>query len=610
MFTQMTADAGIKKHGQVAVDALIKEFAQLHEKKVFEGLHPERLTTEEKKNSLPSINLIKEKRDGKIKGRSVADGRKQHKIFSKEEITSPTVSTDALLMTLIIDAMEEREVGTADVPGAYLQADMEDYVILKMTGRSVDALCETDKAYKEFVATERGKRVIYLRLKKALYGCIKSAMLWYNLFTENLSDMGFNINPYDTCVANKVINGKQCTIVWYVDDLKVSHVEREVVLNVLQSIEERFSGELTINTGRKHVYLGMDITFTGERTVQIKMKDYLVEAIDAFTDDINKNASTPAKKDLFAVDEESPRLDKKRDELFKHIVAKLLYVSKRSRLDIQLAIGFLCTRVSCATVEDWEKLKRTLQYLRGTLDDFLTLGADNLEFIQCWIDASFAVHSDMKSHTGGVVSLGRGSVMSLSSKQKLNTNSTTESELVGCADGTRKQAIYGSLFLKAQGYIVKPVVYQDNESAIRLERNGRRSCSQKTRHIDIRYFYLKDLVERGVIEIEYCPTEAMIADFFTKPLQGALFNRLKEVIMGKVSIREFIDSLATKERVGDNVAADRNKKVTVETHRLKKFATYADCVRCSSQQTKVTLKGKDTLGKDTLKKKDLNKVQI
>ena len=78
----------------------------------------------------------------------------------------------------------------------------------------------------------------------------------------------------------------------------------------------------------------------------------------------------------------------------------------------------------------------------------MTLGADDLEFIQCRIDASFAVHYDLKSHTGAVVSLGRGSVMSLSGKQKLNTNSTTESELVGCVDGTRKQAVYGSLFLK------------------------------------------------------------------------------------------------------------------------------------------------------------------
>ena len=357
MFTQMTADAGIKKHGQAVVDALIEEFAQLHDQKVFEGLHTESLTPDEKRDSLPSINLIKEKRDGKIKGRSVADRRKQHNMFPKEEITSPTVSTDALLMTLVIDAMEGREVGTADVPGAYLQADMEDYVILKMTGRSVDALCATGDYYVDFVTMEKGRKVVYLRLKKALYGCIKSAMLWYNLFTENLEEMGFKINPYDTCVANTTINRNQCTIVWYVDDLKVSHIDRQVVLDVLQETEDRFHGNLTVTMGKEHTYLGMDITFTKEHTVQIRMKDYLVEAIEAFGENITKVASTPVKKDLFVVDKTDNRLDQRRDELFKHIVAKLLYFSKRCRLDIQLAIGFLCTRVSCGTDGDWEKLR-------------------------------------------------------------------------------------------------------------------------------------------------------------------------------------------------------------------------------------------------------------
>ena len=111
------------------------------------------------------------------------------------------------------------------------------------------------------------------------------------------------------------------------------------------------------------------------------MKDYLLEATEAFCEDVLKAAKTLAKKDLFSIDETSRRLDKRRDELFKHIIAKLLYVSKRCRLDIQLAIGFLCTRVLCRTDKDWEKLRRTLQYIYGTIDDFLTLEADGLEFI-------------------------------------------------------------------------------------------------------------------------------------------------------------------------------------------------------------------------------------
>jgi hypothetical protein len=121
-------------------------------------------------------------------------------------------------------------------------------------------------------------------------------------------------------------------------------------------------------------------------------------------------------------------------EVFHSVVAKLLYVSKRSRLDIQLAVAFLCTRVSESTEQDWLKLKRVLEYLRGTLDDFLTLSADNIGMMKTWVDASYAVHRDMKSHTGGVVSFGIGAVMSKSSKQKLNVKSSTEAELVGASD--------------------------------------------------------------------------------------------------------------------------------------------------------------------------------
>ena len=138
---------------------------------VFKGLHASSLTSQQKKDSLNAINLIKEKRCGRIKGRTVADGRKQRHQYSREEITSPTVSNDALSMTLLIDANEKRDVATADIPGAYLHADMDDFVVLKMTGASVSILCKMNPKYKVFVTMENGKEVLYLELKKALYGC-------------------------------------------------------------------------------------------------------------------------------------------------------------------------------------------------------------------------------------------------------------------------------------------------------------------------------------------------------------------------------------------------------------------------------------------------------
>ena len=148
------------------------------------------------------------------------------------------------------------------------------------------------------------------------------------------------------------------------------------------------------------------------------------------------------------------------------------------------------------------------------------------------MDASYAVHPNMKSHTGRVMSFGTGGIICKSSKQKLNTKSSTEAELVGASDYL-PNAIWVKMFLMAQGHmIVENFLEQDNESAIKLEKNGRMSAGPKSRHIDIRYFWIKDRIKDNKIIIRHCPTLRMLADFFTKPLQGALFRKFRDVILG------------------------------------------------------------------------------
>ena len=128
------------------------------------------------------------------------------------------------------------------------------------------------------------------------------------------------------------------------------------------------------------------------------------------------------------------------------------------------------------------------------------------------------------------MSLGKGSVIDTSQKQKINTRSSTEAELVGCDDVvTRMQ--WAQLFIEAQGYTCKTVLHQDNEAAMRLELNGKRSSSKRTRHLNIRYFYITDQLDQGWLTVRHCPTEDMIGDFFTKPLQGLLFRRLRALVM-------------------------------------------------------------------------------
>ena len=134
------------------------------------------------------------------------------------------------------------------------------------------------------------------------------------------------------------------------------------------------------------------------------------------------------------------------------------------------------------------------------------------------------------------MSLGRGVIYGTSKKQKLNTKSSTESELVG-TDDVSPQMLWTLYFLEAQGYNIEDnLLFQDNKSSVLLETNGRGSSGKRTRHINIRYFFIADRVKSGEIKIQYCPTGIMLADYFTKPLQGIQFKKLRDMIMGNTEI--------------------------------------------------------------------------
>ena len=146
----------------------------------------------------------------------------------------------------------------------------------------------------------------------------------------------------------------------------------------------------------------------------------------------------------------------------------------------------------------------------------------------------------MKSHTGGELSLGTGSVIAMSTKQKLNTTSSTEAELVGVSDSLGFN-MWCTYFFKAQGQELgdgnvaigdRNILYQDNESCIKLAKNGKASSTKRTRHIHIRYFAVTDRVKKQEIEIHYCPTKEMLGDFYTKPIQGSLYRKFRNSILG------------------------------------------------------------------------------
>jgi hypothetical protein len=275
----------------------------------------------------------------------------------------------------------------------------------------------------------------------------------------------------------------------------------------------------------------MTLDYSDDGKVKIVMKDYITKMLDEVPEDMNGEARTPASLHLFTIRDDPVLLDEPTAELFHHFTAKLLFLSRRARPDIQTAVSFLTKRVKEPDEDDYKKLRRTMQYLRGSLDLLLTLEADDVRVIKWWVDASYAVHPDMKSHTGGTMSMGKGSIYSASKTQRLNTKSSTEAELVG-VDDVSAQILWTRYFLEGQGYKVKDnTLYQDNQSAMLLEKNGRASSSKRTRHINVRYFFVTDRIKSKEVSVEYCPTGEMIADFFTKPLQGSQFRKLRDIIM-------------------------------------------------------------------------------
>ena len=267
---------------------------------------------------------------------------------------------------------------------------------------------------------------------------------------------------------------------------------------------------------------------------------------------IDFTVTTPAARHLFKINPEGQKLEERRKKVFHSITNKLLFTEKRLRPDIETTISFLCRRVTKSDEDDWKKLKRLLAYLKGTIDDYRIMGMDPIEEtkMRSWIDASYAVHEDMKSHTGGTTSLGLGTLSNKSSVQKINVKSVCEAELVATSEYLPYN-IWLKNFLEKQGYVVKEnTIYQDNQSAIRLEKNGRNSCTGNSRHIDIRYFFVKDRVDKKELQIVYCPTEQMLADYFTKPLNGSLFKLYRGVIMGHLTIDKLFKH-ALKESVGN-----------------------------------------------------------
>ena len=279
--------------------------------------------------------------------------------------------------------------------------------------------------------------------------------------------------------------------------------------------------ETKTTSGRVLDYLGMSLDFTAPGRVAVTMKNCTDDLIAG--SGMTKGKSTSATTALFVV-RDAPKATEAEAKLFHTQVAKLLYFAKRVRPDCLTAVAFLTTRVQACDKDDLAKLERLHGYLYTTRKRGIVLEIGAKFTVSAYIDAAYGVHtSSGRSHTGCAVVLGSaGPVFWKSAKQKIVTKSSTEAELVALSDSAT-QALHLRNFMIAQGYIMEPaVIYQDNLSCMALVQRGGPG-SERSRHINIRYFWVQERVNSGELRIVDLGTLWMFANSLTKPTQGTQF---------------------------------------------------------------------------------------
>jgi hypothetical protein len=512
----MSVKEATNKFGVVAERALEAEVQQMLDLDVIEPIqHVKGMKT------IPSSVFLKEKYDPtgkfeKMKARMVAGGHRQDKDdYSYEETSSPTCSLSSIYTAITVAVNKGMKISTIDVPGAYLNAEMKKDIYMWLNTDVCNTLLKLRPNWEQYMSHGR----MCVKLKKALYGCVESAKLWYLRMFELLSDIGYECSAVDQCVFRKTVNDMMVVITVHVDDFLVMYDDPGMFDELKSHLEKSF-GNLTIKGGDKILYLGMLFDIDREsKSVYISMPKLL----DSITQD--HTVKSMPKQPLKAEHVRSTCKNKATDEqaeYFRSMTAKLLYLVKRTRPDLLFAVCMLTTRTKDVSEEDYLMLLEVLDYVISTKEKCLRLDADGDMVFKVWVDASHASHTDQRGHTGIVLTLGKSVVYTSSKKQKLNTLSSTESELVALSEAYCAVRWIFELG-KFLGIIVDTVIFhEDNLPVIHMLERGF-SNSSNSRHIDIRYFFVIDKIRNGEIKVIHVKTEDQLADILTKAICGEGF---------------------------------------------------------------------------------------
>ncbi len=372
---------------------------------------------------------------------------------------------------------------------------------------------------------EKGQLIV--KLHKSIYGLRQAPVNFYNYMRDLLISIGFEACESDSCIFSMRSGENVTNIAIHVDDLLISSNSQEHIALLKSKFKETF-GELDWNV-REFTYLGMHLYREDDHSITVDMVAYTLDLLRRFADEVQaapSHTKGPSDLALFTnLGEESIEGDSSK---FKSATMALMYLANL-RIDILKEVIILSMMAARPGKRAWTLLRRVLKYLKSHPSYCSSLGADSPD-ICVYTDAGYAEHLDGRSHTGIYLTLGPngGPILVKSKKQSLVTQSSTEAEMLALTDSV-KRALPVARLLAELGFTKTAciTVMQDNTSTMHLAKVGE-GMAGKAKHFRVRYHFLKELADEGLLKLQYCNTKDMIADVLTKPMVGK--ERMRQVV--------------------------------------------------------------------------------
>lgn len=356
-----------------------------------------------------------------------------------------------------------------------------------------------------------------LRLNKSLYGLKQAPRIWYLLLCSQIYALGFLACGSDTSIYYSA--SQQIFLAVYVDDILIFGKNKFACDGVYNALSKQFRTEYL---GAPKTFLGLNIIQTST-TISINQTGYIDRILARFKMSNCAPASTLLNASLPL--QKAYESDKWTNQTnYQELIGSLNHLAVYSRPDISFAVSKLAQFNSEPTITHLRAAQHVLRYLRATKDLSITYGnASNLTTVG-YADADWGSDKDdRKSTTGYVFMINNGPVSWTSRKQTTVATSTMEAEYMALSDASREAIARQQLFTDLDVPTTSPVLYSDNQAALTIAQNP--VHHQRSKHIDIRYHFIRDTVQNDKITIDYIPTAQQTADILTKALGPQLHGK-------------------------------------------------------------------------------------